>query len=277
MTRLSTLSALAAIVAAGIPTAAICQDVAEESHQFGLRAGTIFSKMSTTVRLDSKNLPGDGTEISFEDDVGLNDRSTVPFVEGSWRFADDWMVAFEYFGIDRTQTAIIDKDIDFGDDVYEVGGEVESRFRSNLYKVQVGWLPVRTSKAEVGLTLGVHLTDFLFGLSGEVTTGEGGTRFAAETRSVLAPLPNFGAFGRVKIADDVSIGGRFNWFSLKIGDYKGGITDAEANVQWKFHKNFGIGGGYRVLNYRLDIDTEDRTGKVRYKIHGPVLFAIASF
>lgn len=270
------LATLALVAASG----AIAQDASPDAdHRFFVRGGAFFTDMTTTVLVDSFLLPGDGTTISFEDDVGLAEGRTVPNVEGGWRFARDWRLTFEYFAIDRRQTATLERTIIFDESQFDVGAEVSGRFASKLYKMQVGWSPLLRDNAELGLSLGVHLTDFTVGIAGEVSVAGEGTvaGVAEERRDVLAPLPNFGAYGRFDIVDDVSIVGRVNYFEIRIDAYKGGITDGEIGLMWKFHPNFGVGGAYRVLNYRLDIDEEDYRGIIRYRFHGPQVYAIVTF
>ncbi|MFN3983285.1 MAG: hypothetical protein ACK4SA_23145, partial [Caldilinea sp.] len=246
-------------------------------NRLNARAGLLFPSLETRVRVDSERL-GIGTEFRFEDDLGLSLGRTVPNFEASWRFAPSWLVGVEYFGIDRRNSASLGREIRFGEEVFDVGASVEGRFRSNLYRIQIGWLPVLSDNGHLGLMVGVHLTDFLVGVAGEVSTtaGDGSVRLAQEERDVLAPLPNIGAFGRVKIAGPVSAGGRLNWFSIRVDDLKGGITDAEAYVHWKAKKNFGVGAGYRHLDYRLDID-RSYTGRIRYRFGGPSVFLTAGF
>lgn len=265
------------------PLPAAAQAVGADSDErldlprFFVRGGILISDLETRARIDPENSAIPGTELVFEDDVGLSSGRTVPAFEAGWRFARNWRLTFEYFGIDRRSIAMLSRDVQFGDTLFELNADVRGRFRSKLYKVQVGWSPYLTQTSELGVSLGVHLTDFLLGISAQASVNGQSGAVRTETEELLAPLPNVGAYARQEIVPDVSIIGRLNWLQLKIDDYRGGLTDAEASLVWQAIPGFSLGAGYRILSYRLDIDKELYDGFVRYRFDGPIVYVTASF
>jgi hypothetical protein len=247
-----------------------------DDSRFFVRGGAFLSEMKTTVRVDAANGTA-GTGLSFERDFRLDRNATIPFFEAGWRFSDDWGVTVEYFGIDRSNGVTIDRPIVVGSTTYPANAQVTGSFRSNLYKAQLSWSAYRTDRAEFGLAAGAHVTDFQIAVEGNGSVGGSNLQARREQRSVLAPLPNVGAYGKFDLSDSVSFQAKVNWFQLKVGDYAGGITDTEANVQWEFVRGFGLGAGYRLIDYRLDATGDKFMGRVRYRFSGPVVFAIARF
>lgn len=267
-----------AVLAAVMPLTPLAAQDATPGHDFFIRGGLFFPKMNTTLRVDPVAGTGTGSVLSFERDLDFNDRPLVGFGEAGWRFSEHWRVAFEFIGLNRGQTATIDRDIVVGDTTYPVNGSLTGNFKSNIYKIQVGYSPVLTENAELGVSLGAHLTDFATSLEGQATIAGGGSGgIKTETRSILAPLPNIGAYGRLKLFGPVSLTGRVNWLQLKIDNYNGGLTDAELGLSWRFANSFSATASWRVLNYRLDVERERFEGRIRYRFTGPTVGLVATF
>ncbi|GAA4753908.1 hypothetical protein GCM10023264_21320 [Sphingomonas daechungensis] len=250
---------------------------AETDPSFNLRAGVLIARVHTLVRVDP-NATLNSQDVVFERDLGFERGPDILFFEGEYRFARRWKVSAEYQRLDRENSKTLDRSIQIGDTTFPLNAAVSGRVRSNLYKVQFGWSAVRNDKAEVGISLGAHLTNFLVSVEGQGSVGGSGILVQRdERRSTFAPLPNAGLFGSVKVGRDFKIGARANYFQLKIDDFKGGLTDAEANVEWKATRNFGVGVGYRFLKYRLDLTKDKFDGAVRYRFRGPALYVTAAF
>lgn len=252
---------------------AAAQDM-PDSDRFFLRGGMFFPKMNTSLRIDPSSNNSTGGAISLEKDLDFEDRPVMAFGEAGWRFNRNWRVTFEYFGLERGETAVIDRDLVVGDTVYPINASVKGSFKSNLYKVQVGYSIVRSEKAELGASLGVHLTDFATSLEGQAA---GGGAVKTEARSILAPLPNVGAFGHVRLFGPVNLTGRVNWLQLKIDNYKGGLTDADVGLAWHVARHFSATASWRIIDYRLDVERERFEGRIRYRFSGPTVGVLATF
>jgi hypothetical protein len=48
-------------------------------------------------------------------------------------------------------------------------------------------------------------------------------------------------------------------------------------VDYRFTRHFGVGGGYRYVDYSLDVTKNSWHGSIDYKFQGPMLYGIASF
>ena len=94
---------------------------------------------------------------------------------------------------------------------------------------------------------------------------------------MLAPVPNVGAYGHVRLFGPVSLTGRLNWLQLKIDNYDGGLTDADIGLSWRFANSFSATASWRILSYRLDVDRENFEGSIRYRFSGPALGLVATF
>lgn len=262
------------VVTSLMPLAPAAAQDMPDTDRFFLRGGLFFPKMNTSVQIDPSNSNGTGSAISLEKDLDFDERPVVAFGEAGWRFSENWRVTFEYFGLERGETAVIDRDLVIGDTTYPINASVTGSFKSNVYKVQVGYSIVRNETAELGVSLGAHLTDFATSLEGQAA---GGAALKTETRSILAPLPNVGAFGHLRLFGPVNLTGRINWLQLKIDNYKGGLTDADVGLAWHFARHFSATASWRIISYRLDVEREQFEGRIRYRFSGPTVGVLATF
>src|SRR6185503_8157949 len=90
------------------------------TDRFTIQIGAYAPQADTTAFLNSSTLAR-GTSISFEDDLNLTDRKTVPAILGSWRFGEKWRVEAEYFTLHRSGARALARTINWGDNTYTVG------------------------------------------------------------------------------------------------------------------------------------------------------------
>ena len=124
---------------------------------------------------------------------------------------------------------------------------------------------------------GFHVTEFSTRLSGTGTVGGATASFQSEGHDVLAPLPTIGLFGTYRFTDQLSLRGRVDYLSLKVGDYDGKLTNALAALDWRFTKNVGAGVGFRYVKYNLNVTKSDFHGEIDYRFQGPTFFLNVGF
>jgi len=232
--------------------------------EIGLYAPTV----KTSARLDSPTL-GIGTAVSFEDNLGLTDRETMGTFLGRVRLGERWRIEAEYFSLDRSGTQTISRTVNWGGNVYSVGAVVNSEFNSDIFRLSGGYSFIKNAQSELGVALGLHVTDFAASLSAaSVGTKAGDT---------LAPLPTIGMYGAYAFTPRWLLSGRIDYFALGYNEYDGSLVNFSAGVDYRFHRNFGVGLGYRYVDYDLDLTKTNFTGNVQYQFSGPVLYAVGSF
>lgn len=265
-------SAMVVLMAAGSAVSATAED-----RPFTLRAGAILANVDTSVRVDPTRVEGIGAELDLESDLGLSDSPGVGFVELGYRFAPRWTVNVQYLRLSRNRSINLAREITVGDTVFPIDARVGGSFASNLYKAHVTWSLVRNDKAEVGLSLGAHVTDFSLAVEGEGTVGEVAGAAREERREITAPLPNVGVSASYELAPRLTVVAKANYLQLRIDELEGGLTDIEANLAYEVTDRLAIGAGFRRLEYRLDVERDRFEGRVRYAFEGPFAFVTASF
>jgi outer membrane autotransporter protein len=232
-----------------------------------LEIGAYAPTVKTTAHLDSTL--GPGTSISFEDDLGLDDRKVNAAILGRVRLGERWRIEAEYFALDRSGSRAISRTINWGGNTYPIGITVNSEFDSDIYRLSGGYSFIKDAQAELGVALGLHVTDFTMSLAG--------ANVAKRTGDALAPLPTIGLYGSYAITPRWLLSGRVDFFSFSYNDFDGSLVNAVAGVDYRFTRNFGIGLSYRYVDYDLDVTRSSFTGGVKYEFSGPMLYLIGSF
>ena len=233
-----------------------------------LEVGVYAPEINTTAHLYSTTF-GAGTSISFEDDLGLDDRKTNVSILGKLRLGDRWRIEGEYFALERSGSRTITRTINWGGDVYPIGVTVSSEFDSDIYRLSGGYSFIKDAQAELGVALGLHITDFTASLAG--------TNIAKRTGDALAPLPTIGLYGSYAFTPRWLLSGRVDFFSFNYNDYDGSLVNLTAAIDYRFTRNFGVGLGYRYVDYDLEVTKSSFSGGVKYEFSGPVLYLVGSF
>ena len=238
----------------------------EDTWNFQL--SIFYPDVSTTASLSNSAL-GRGTQVNFEDDLDLTDRKALGAILGSVRLGERWRIEAEYFGLNRSGSRALSKTINWGDNTYTVGTVVSSSFDSDVYRLSGGYSFIKNDKSEIGVALGLFVTDFKASLS---ASGIGAT--ASDT---LAPLPTIGVYGAYAFTPRWLVSGRVDYFTLNYEDYDGSLTNAQLQVDYRFTRHFGAGVGYRFVRYDLEVTDNSWNGSVEYKFQGPTIYGVVSF
>lgn len=244
---------------------------------FWLEASVYMPKISSSVQVTSTRNPAVGSRIDLEDDLGFDDDETLPAFVAGGRVSRRFSIIGEYFSIDRNSAKALERDITLDGVTYPVSANLESGFKTNVYRLVMGYSFVRNDKAEVGAALGLHATDFKFAVEGLGTTGTGTATLERRAQDFLAPLPTLGLFASYEVAPGLTLAGRADYLSLSIDDYDGRLLNAQAKVSYRVWKNIGVGAAWRHVDYRVDVEKERYTGRFKYKFSGPALFLELGF
>ena len=261
-----------ALALAGCSAAAQAQGLQES---YWAELSYFYPEISSTARLDLTGTARPGTVVKLEDDLNLDDRKGAPYLTLGMRLGSSWRLEFEYYQLNRSASRSISRQIEWGDATYPVGAQIESTFDTTVYRLSGGYSFLKQPNVEAGVSLGLHVTDFETELSG-ATTGSGAS-FRREARSTLVPLPTIGLYGSYMLSEQWRLRGKVDYLSLKYNDYDGSLLNTALAVEWRFAKHWGVGIGYRYVDYKLDVEKTDFHGEVNYKFSGPTLFVNAAF
>jgi hypothetical protein len=267
------------VVSAGLACSALPATARAQAldDRFWVEGSFFWPAVDTEIRIDNLATANPGTDIDIESDLDLDDRDSLPAFLAGARLGGGFSIVGEYFAVGRSGSTTLQRDITIDDVTYPATATIESGFDSDVYRLSVGWAFARGPDYEFGGSLGVHATDFEFSLSGTGSVNGGTASTQVRRRDVLAPLPTLGLFGSYQVAPGLTLGGRVDFMSLGIDDYDGRMLNLQANLVYRFADNFGVGIGYRHVDYRVDVEKNDWVGRADYKFSGPNIFVQIGF
>ena len=244
---------------------------------FWISGAGFLANIDTKVSSSTTVNPGGGTEIDLEDDLGLDDSELLPAIYAGAKLGGGFVVTAEYYSLNRDTTANISRTITVDDVTYPINASITAGFTTDIYRFTVGYSFVRNETTEIGAAIGMHATDLEFSISGQGSTGGAPVTVSTRRKDFLAPMPTVGLYGTFEVMPKVTINARADYLALGIGDYDGSVLNAQASVSYRFTRNFGVGVGYRYVDYNLDVEKTNYVASFDYQFWGPSIFLEAGF
>lgn len=271
MKRFGGLGALLAAAACAAP--AFAQSSAYTLQQRGMNetlrldVGASFQTFSSAARLDASG-GAPGTDLGLESGLGLPDSKTTLRADGTLRLGRRMSLQFGYRTADRAGSAVIARDVTWGDQTYRASARVDTRMKVDLAELYVAWALVNAGDTEFAVMVGAT------GAFAKASLSAAGA--GSEERSVSAPLPAVGAFLRYALYPRVFAWARVKGLTATVSGTHGSYLDWSAGADFFFSKNFGIGGGYGFT--KVDVDhRKDRTYAISYETKGPLAYVSIAF
>jgi len=249
------------------------EDLPWHNRRFKVSAGGFFPVNNTIVKVEGNN-GNIGTEIDLENDLGFS-KSTASFLGTfDWRISKRSRLGFEYFVLDRTATKTLQRDINFGDNTYEVNGRVRGTFNVQIMRVAYGYAILSKPKYQAGLLVGAHVLFADLGLQLEANTQ---SIEKHDSFDFTAPLPDVGIWGEFVLGKRWGLYANVNYLAVQIDNTDGRIISYGLSVLYNVHENFSLTAGYTGLNFRVDTVQERLNGFLKWGYNGPTITAVYTF
>ena len=230
-----------------------------------------------TQRVQFKvNADAEDNDINFDETFDFNNNQVTPLVNFDWRFSKNWKLAAEFFNINYKTTAVLEKDIEAGDYVFNKGSNVGVGYRINMYRIYVGRVISRGLKHELGAGLGLHVLDLGPFIEGNVIVNGNENEFRRARISATAPLPNIALWYYYAPTEKWSFSAHVDWFALTINQYSGSLWDVSPKVRYQIIKNLGVSFDYRFFGVNANINEENWNGGVKLSFSGPTFTIIGN-
>jgi hypothetical protein len=245
-----------------VPAWAFAQS--ELDDRFSISLGAFITDRDTNTQLNSETL-GKGTEIDFEEDLGLDSSDTVFRLDGHYRFNQKHRLNFSVFDLSRDSSATIQRDIQFGDEIFLIDTVVNTEFDITIIRLTYTYSFWQRDNGYLGVTLGAHVADSKIGLA-EQNLGQ------VEVSSITAPLPVLGLRGEYEISDRLTLTAVGEFFMVEFDDVDGSLVDLYVGIDYQVIEHVAVGLGFNSVNLDVDASKNDFSGSLDWRYEGALLF-----
>jgi hypothetical protein len=231
-----------------VPTTSNAQNY--ERERGSILLGMFITDRATSARLDSNN--GDaGSDIDLEDDLGLEDSTTVGRFGGYYWFNPRHRIDFSIFDLSRDATRTNQRTIDFGDQTFDINTVINTSNDLTITKVDYTFAPLSRPRGFLGVIGGLYVSSTKLSLSAP-NVG------SAESEDVTAPLPVLGVRGEYQATERIALRGAIQWFGIDTGDVGGRLVDTYIGADYTFGERFAV--GLALNDVSLSVEATDDTG-----------------
>jgi hypothetical protein len=263
---------IATLIAFGVGSLVISMSISAESNpwleddRLKLSAGTFISDHDSDFRISNNEL-GIGTDLNFEDDLGLEDSQTVFRLAGHYRFAAKHRVAFSYVDLSRDGTTLTTFPILIDDTFYRSGTVLKTEFDYKVIKLAYAYSFWQNDKFDISVSAG----GYIFDVDLRITPDEG----QKEGESGTAPFPMFGLHFDYRISDRLMLIAGYEYFTINQDDFEGELIDFVIGLEYQAYKKFGLGIGYN--NVGIFAEDSDENDEFEYDYDGILAHITYSF
>ena len=243
--------------------------------RFSITGATSASDFDTNARIDPENAGGEGTLVSFERDLGLEDSRTLQRFGLQWRPFNRHELAATYFSAPREGFEQINRNITFRDEVYPVNALVTSQFDLDYWDATYTYWARKSARDGFGISLGVaHLS-----LNAAVTAETaGGSATVTQTAETEVPVALGGIQTRFALTNSIhAMASVAALPRVTIEDYTGRVLTGNARLEYRPLRWLGIGAAYQYFKLDVDVAQVDLTGSLDMTIQGPEAYVRVGF
>lgn len=271
--------AMGAAVGLGMAGAALAQSVSPAqallSQSFVINAGAFFVQTDLKASLNGQSV--NNPEIDFDETFGQASDATRIRADARWRINPKHHLSFMYFDNSISRTKQLDRQVDWGDNVYQVGATVTTEQKFKVGAISYEYAFMRDPNYEVTASIGLHVSDMSLSLAGNALVNGVATSGAVQSNTVTAPLPVIGLRGAWAVTPNLVLDAQGQFFKVNANGIDGSWSDLRANATWMFNKTFGLGLGYDRFYTHIDMSKAKFDGRVKMGYSGLQLFGTVAF
>lgn len=218
-----------------------------------------------------------GEDIEFDDDLNLSASDETAAINFSWRISQHWKLAAQYFRSSDNFGASLEEDIEWGDDIFPLGADVNGGQDFALVRSLLGYEFNSSDKHVFGIGAGLHWLEIGSFIEGDLQVGGPGGPMVSDRRSVRAKgiVPNLGAWYRYSLTSKWVLTARYDWLSVALGEYDGRLVNASAGINYQMFDNFGVGVNYNFFELDVGVTNSDWVGTALTSYKGVYVYLSA--
>jgi hypothetical protein len=240
------------------------------TDHFSMRVSYYQPTVETELRLDSTNGATDGTLLSAEEDLGLDDVINQGRVDFDVRMGERSHLRVDYFKLSRFRETELPRAIDFGDFTFPEGTRFRTALDWRVFAMTYTYSFFRGDRFEAGLGLGLHI------IQAKASGSQPGT-LNRESESEVGIFPTIAANAALRLTKRFSVTARGQSFSASPEGFEGTMSEYHIDLQYRWRKNLAFGIGYTQMVTELEVIDADLPLLFNMDTTGPELFVRASF
>jgi hypothetical protein len=257
------VAAAALTVLMGVPAAAQTSSSFTDLPQgFRLDAGGFRIASETMLTYD---LAGQGQTIDFEGETALPSNVTTLWVDGTWRVGRRHQIVLNYTRSNRSGSTTLQREIHWGDQVFQVGANVEAEVGSDVLAGYYRFALFKNDRFEVGPTIGLGYLWLSASLRSSAASGNPvGQGRTAEIGSVTGDV---GGYFEGWLAKRLVLRGDLLYIKVKPENSEASVTDGRLGLYFYPWTHIGFGAQYKYYKYRYDRSplSAELGGSITYK------------
>ncbi len=242
---------------------------ARDYDRFDIRlgGGWVFGA-NTTASLSRPS--GFGTVVDYDETLnGETSNSTFRF-DGIWHINRKHGLSYTWYDVNRTGVRRIDRSIDFGDQTYGAGAQLDTQIDIRLNRLLYRYSMVKTDQINFDIGGGIYYGKIKMTVTADGTitrTAADGsqtttTGIASQSTTLAAPLPTAGINVECKLSPRWGTFFSADWFYFAYGDWEGAQSDLNIGLTYKLAKRWTLGVGYDRFTLDLKGPAGDNTFKI---------------
>lgn len=253
------------------PTSGVAQDDGEATdfQNWGVSIGAFITDQDMKTEF-AVNFGDASLRVDFEDDLGLEDSQSVGRLAAFYKINQRHQFDFDIFDLSQSSTAILEKEITWGDTTFPIDAEVATSLDLTIYKAAYTYSPLQGEKGRFGFTGGFYVADI--GLSLRILPND-----LQEVGAVTAPLPVLGFRGEYHFTERWRASASIEWFGLEIEEYDGHLQDTLIGIDYQMTDHFALGLGYNHVDINVDATEKALRADLIWDYSGVIAYLKATF
>ncbi|MBB5878749.1 MULTISPECIES: hypothetical protein [Xanthomonas] len=256
--------ALPFALAAAYATPAHAED---GDDRFTLRVGAMNVDNDNTLR---GNAVINGNAISGAQDFNFGGKEWEPRVDGVFRLSTRQRLIFDYFKYDKDRREELGEDVSFGGVTVPTGSFVKGELKYQVASLVYDYSVIDNPQFSMGLQIGAEWAKVQANAYADLGPVYAGT-FLDESEDGAAPVVGLRFTAHPSEHWLFNIQGQY--LNTKWGNfdkYDGDLSRANAIVEYRFTRNFGIFAGYDWFKLDVDRKRDNASIGLKQEFKGPV-------
>ena len=237
------------------------QNIWQKRDGLSLTAAAFNPNYETKIRKSRGDT--DGSLISLEDDLGLDDDDVIPVLSLAFRPWAKHKFFLSYMGMDRDAQKVLSEDLSFDGITFPAGTDVDTEFNIDMYRAGYTWSFLQNESWELGVSVGAYWVE----MDMQMSAFKG---FLDADYDESEPFPMFGFSGSWLLNDNWLIRGTAEAFRIDMGDTEGDFYNVRIEAEYAVTENISLGAGYDLV--RIDVEDTKKNNRVTYDYDGALAF-----